>query len=83
MVEEREIRQVMWKCRRGTRELDLILGQFAQDHFAGLAPGDQDAFIRLLDLEDPVLTDWLCYQAVPNIQGLESIVRKILSTDNG
>ena len=81
MTEEREFRRVIWKCRRGSKELDLILGKFARESFGGLAPGEKSSFEELLDLEDPILTDWLCYQVRPHVQGLENIVRKILSTD--
>jgi antitoxin CptB len=45
--------------RRGTREMDLILGPFAQAHLAGLTPQDLDLYEILLEENDQDLYLWL------------------------
>lgn len=54
-----ELSQLKWRCRRGTKELDLILNQYLEDYYANPASSADDAsraaFITLLDLEDPTL----------------------------
>jgi antitoxin CptB len=51
--------------RRGTRELDLVLGRFA-DAELGHMDGDRlDLFEALLAVEDPLLADWIAGRARP------------------
>ncbi len=49
-VRLRRLRMRAW--RRGTREMDLILGPFADTALAGLSAGDLDVFEALLDEND-------------------------------
>jgi antitoxin CptB len=44
---------------RGTREIDLILGRFAERHLAGMDRNRLDAYARLLENTDPDLYNWL------------------------
>ena len=43
---------------RGTRELDLILGPFADAAIESLDAAELDDYERLLDLQDSDLMDW-------------------------
>lgn len=45
--------------RRGFRELDLILGPFADARLAGLDEAGLDAFERLLDAPDQEVYAWV------------------------
>jgi antitoxin CptB len=51
--------RLRWRCRRGTRELDVLLERFAEAHYTGLDPAGRALFERLLDTEDDRLIDWL------------------------
>lgn len=44
---------------RGTKELDILLGSFADAHLATLTEPELDAFERLMDVPEPDLYDWL------------------------
>ena len=44
---------------RGSRELDLILGGFAERHLAALDRDQLDRYARLLENNDPDIYDWL------------------------
>ncbi len=44
---------------RGSRELDLILGGFAERHLAALDRDQLDRYGRLLENSDPDIYDWL------------------------
>lgn len=50
---------------RGTREMDLILGRFADAELARLGPGELDAFEALMEWPDPDLYNWLTGAAQP------------------
>lgn len=51
--------------RRGTREMDLLLGPFADRHLAAMDEPELAAYERLLDIGDPILMAWLTGQAEP------------------
>lgn len=53
----KRVRMRSW--RRGTREMDLILGPFADTRLAGLEPGGLAAYERLLDENDQDLYLWV------------------------
>lgn len=44
--------------RRGTKEMDLLLGHFADLHLAGLTTDELDAFEALLEENDQDLYAW-------------------------
>jgi len=46
-----------WRCRRGKKELDVLLGRFLDRRLIGLSPTQRAAFERLLALEDEDLLD--------------------------
>jgi len=48
-----------WRCRRGTRELDLVLLGFFERHYDRLPAAEQELFRQLLGEQDPVLSAWL------------------------
>ncbi len=52
----RRLRLRAW--RRGTREMDLILGPWADARLAALAPGALDRFEALLEENDQDLYAW-------------------------
>ena len=56
-VRRRRIRFRAW--HRGTRELDLIIGGFADAELAQLTDVELDQFEHLLDLPDPLVFAWL------------------------
>ena len=45
---------------RGTRELDLILGRFADAYLARLTPDQLDRYEALLTNPDPQIYRWIC-----------------------
>jgi len=46
-----------WRCRRGKKELDVLLGRFLDQHLSGLGPAQRAALERLVALEDEDLLD--------------------------
>jgi len=70
------VSRLHWRCRRGTKELDLLLQGFLDSQYALLDPVEKDSFETLLELQDPELIDWLWGQAEPPRE-LASIVARI------
>jgi antitoxin CptB len=50
-----EYSQLKWQCRRGVKELDLLLTNYLEHHYSIANKNEQAAFKQLLTLEDPVL----------------------------
>lgn len=53
----RRLRMRSW--RRGTKEMDLILGRFADRHLESLGPEALDAYEKLLEENDHDLYRWI------------------------
>ncbi len=51
--------------RRGTKEMDLVLGNFARDRLAGMDEAALDRFDRFLEEGDTDLWSWITGQVAP------------------
>jgi antitoxin CptB len=60
-VERRRRRAVYRACHRGTKEMDWILGRFAQAALADMPSDGLGLFERLLALPDPDLQDMILH----------------------
>lgn len=54
--------------RRGFREIDLILGQFADRKLVEMDAAGLDAFERLLDAPDQQVYAWITEQEAPPVE---------------
>lgn len=52
-----EAGRMLWRCRRGLLELDIVLRVFVEQTYASLTEDEAEAFIRLLEYEDNDLWD--------------------------
>jgi antitoxin CptB len=53
-------RRLLYRAwHRGTREMDLIMGRFANAALAALSDAEVDEFERLADVPDPELYAWV------------------------
>ena len=60
-------KRLLFRCwHRGTREMDLILGRFADAEIAGLSDGDMAELERLLEVPDPDLYAVLTGDKLPD-----------------
>jgi antitoxin CptB len=64
-AEARLKRMAMRSWRRGTKEMDLILGPFADTHLGGLSGPDLLTYDRLLEENDQDLMAWILGQSAP------------------
>nr|WP_272211057.1 succinate dehydrogenase assembly factor 2 [Marinicella sp. W31]MDC2876950.1 succinate dehydrogenase assembly factor 2 [Marinicella sp. W31] len=53
-------RRILFRCwHRGIREMDLILGQFAEENLADMEDDTLDAFEMIMAAEDNDLIKWI------------------------
>ena len=64
-AEARLKRMSMWSWRRGTKEMDLILGPWSDAHLAGLDDADLALYDSLLNENDQDLLPWVLGQRQP------------------
>jgi antitoxin CptB len=57
--------RLLWRCRRGLLELDIVLQRFLDLHYADLAATDRAAFADLVELQDIDLWHLLTADALP------------------
>ena len=63
--EARIKRMAMRSWRRGTKEMDLILGPYADVHLAGMDEATLATYDTLLDENDQDLLPWVLGQTAP------------------
>jgi antitoxin CptB len=84
-AEARLKRMGMRSWRRGTKEMDLILGPYADAHLAGMGVAELELYDRLLEENDQDLLPWVLGQAPvpdpfgPMIAGIGAFARTRLS----
>ncbi len=64
-AEARLKRMRMRSWRRGTKEMDLVLGPWADQHLAGLDAAGLDLYDALLEENDQDLMAWILGQSSP------------------
>jgi antitoxin CptB len=83
---ERQIRERRLTFRawhRGMREVDLLLGRFADAHLAGLSEAELASFEALLDVPDPEVLAWILgEEAVPEDMDSPAL-RRIIAFHRG
>lgn len=73
----KRIRYRAW--HRGTKELDLLIGNFADRHLNELSTAQLDRFEALLELPEPLLYSWLVGAAAPTAEHENDVTRLLLS----
>jgi antitoxin CptB len=57
--------QLRWRCRRGMRELDVMLTRYLDREWDAASPAERDAFVQLIELQDPELFGYLVGRTTP------------------
>ena len=58
-LDERRRKILFRAWRRGMREMDLVMGRFADANLPGMSDGELDEFERLMDTPDADLLSWI------------------------
>jgi antitoxin CptB len=75
-----ELGQLRWRCRRGMRELDVLLERYLEGRFATASHPEQEAFRLLLETQDTVLYAY-CLGSEPVPPHLRSLIDRITAPD--
>jgi antitoxin CptB len=69
--------RLAWRCRRGTKELDLLLQRWLRAAWPSADAASRALFETLLALPDPELADYLLGGARPTRADLAALVQAI------
>jgi antitoxin CptB len=72
-----EIGKLRWRCRRGMKELDLLLTRYVDERYRDATPDEQQAFRQLLDANDPLLYAYFLGRESPPDPVLSSLLERI------
>ncbi len=77
MDEAHERARLHWQCRRGMRELDLLLQAYLDHAYDGAADAERAAFRRLLDYPDQLLLEYLLGGLPPSEREVCDVIDRI------
>lgn len=69
--------RIEWLCRRGVRELDLLLTRFVAQHYETLSPVERQGLQELLNMQDPELMDLLWGRVAAPTAELGRLIERI------
>lgn len=74
---DRRLARLYWQCRRGMRELDLLLQGFIETAGPTLSGHDEAVFARLLEYPDVLLLEYLMGRQIPTDREIADVVARI------
>ena len=70
--------KVLWRCRRGIRELDSVLKPFVEDCYDELSPLDKNRLQTLLGHQYNQILDWILGREIADEEGLQTLLDSII-----
>ena len=69
--------QLTWRCRRGMKELDLVLKGWLEQRYPLASADERALFTRFLELPDPVIAGFLFGHAIPADPAMGALVAQL------
>ncbi len=73
----KNLSQLKWQCRRGVKELDLVLGTYLREHYEQADDSEKASFVNLLQMEDPLLFDLLLGNIASTNKNQAILIKKL------
>jgi antitoxin CptB len=74
--------RLLWRCRRGIKEMDIIFQDFINHSYDQLTDDEKNAFSRLLDEQDLDILNWIMGKDKPYDNELVNIINTIRESRN-
>lgn len=72
--------RLKWMCRRGMKELDVLLENYLEHHYPNVPEEERVAFRDILNLDDPVLWYYVMGRDHPTDEMQQRVIEKLIST---
>ena len=69
--------KLLWRCRRGVKELDVVLTRYLETCYDAADAADKQAFEYLLECQDPDILRYILRQEEPEDKEMLRIIEKI------
>lgn len=66
-----------WRCRRGMKELDMLLTRYLERDYYTSSPEQRQAFEALLEKSDPEILDYILGKSVPETPEIDYVVARL------
>lgn len=77
-VENKRKRLIFRSWHRGTREMDLLMGSFADRNIPDFSEEDLAQYDEILNHSDPDLYSWICGQEAPPANYMNPVLERLL-----
>jgi antitoxin CptB len=81
IIEPSELGRLRWRCRRGMRELDVLLLRYLERQWEHASDADRAAFRGLLERQDPEVNALLLGRLEPEGEALAHVLERIRQPD--
>ena len=75
-----EIARLRWLCRRGMKELDVLLTNYLEHHYPAAPAQQQQAFESLLQMPDPDLYSLILGRIESADQDIARVIKLLRNT---
>ena len=72
-----DLARLRWRCRRGTREMDILLQSFLDHRYVNLSEDCRKTFEMLLEESDTDILDWVTGRKQPAEPRYREIIRSL------
>jgi antitoxin CptB len=73
-VADVNLARLRWRCRRGMRELDVMLTRYLDRVWDRASLAERDAFVQLVEMQDPDLFGYLVGRTTPTEESQRAVV---------
>lgn len=70
-----------WRCRRGMRELDVLLERYLRELYPSAPAAEQQAFAAMLEAPDPQLFAYVVQREVPADPEWVHVIARLRNAD--
>lgn len=77
IIDPAEPGRLRWRCRRGMRELDVLLLRYLERDWPAASAGERAAFRSLLERQDPDVNALLLGRLAPESEELARVLESI------
>jgi len=75
--EASDIRRLRWQCRRGMRELDVILARYLEVVYPSTDAAEREVFEAFLKRQDPEISAWILGRETPVDPATATLVERL------
>jgi len=69
--------RLLWRCRRGIKEMDLLLERFVERYYPELNGNEQRRFEAFLEETDPDILAWIMGRTKPDNPDYRKFIRQL------